>query len=109
MNQVVLPCRNQLEGGALHLNTEQCDIQDVIGTAINQLGEAARQRQIAVDLAGELPLVPLDFVLIVQVVANLLDNALKYSESLAPVQVEAQIAEDQLQVRISDRGKGTAH
>jgi two-component system sensor histidine kinase KdpD len=50
--------------------------------------------------------VPLDFVLIVQVVANLLDNALKYSESLAPVQVGAQIAEDQLQVRISDRGKG---
>jgi len=108
LNQLVknLLDMTRLEGGALHLNTEQCDIQDVIGTAINQLGEAARQRQITVDLAAELPLVPLDFVLIVQVVANLLDNALKYSESLAPVQVEAQIAEDQLQVRISDRGKG---
>jgi len=108
LNQLVqnLLDMTRLEGGALHLNTVQCDIQDVIGAAINQIGEAARQRQIAVDLAAELPLVPLDFVLIVQVVANLLDNALKYSESLAPVQVEAQIVEDQLQVRISDRGKG---
>ena len=108
LNQLVqnLLDMTRLEGGALHLNTEQCDVQDVIGAAINQLGEAARQRQITVDVAAELPLVPLDFVLIVQVVANLLDNALKYSESLAPVQVEAQIAEDQLQVRISDRGKG---
>ena len=96
----------RLEGGALHLNTEQCDIQDVIGTAINQLGDAARQRQISVDVPSDLPLVPLDFGLIVQVVMNLLDNALKYSESIAPVQIEAQITADQLQVRISDRGKG---
>jgi signal transduction histidine kinase len=96
----------RLEGAALHLNIEQCDIQDVIGAAIRQLGEVARQRQITVDVAPGLPLVPLDFVLIVQVVTNLLDNALKYSESLAPVQVGAQIGEDQLQVRISDRGKG---
>ena len=81
-------------------------MEDVIRTAIGQLGEAARQRQITVDVAAELPLVPLDFVLIVQVVANLLDNALKYSESLAPVQVDAQIAQDQLQVRISYCGKG---
>jgi len=108
LNQLVqnLLDMTRLEGGALHLNTQQCDIQDVIGTAINQLGEAARQRQIAIDLATELPLVPLDFVLIVQVVVNLLDNALKYSESFAPVQIEAHIVADQLQVRISDRGKG---
>ena len=99
----------RLEGGALHLNTVQCDVQDVIRIGQrDQLGEAARQRQITVDVAAELPLVPLDFVLIVQVVANLLDNALKYSENLAPIQVEAQIAEDQLQVRISiaERGFG---
>jgi two-component system, OmpR family, sensor histidine kinase KdpD len=50
--------------------------------------------------------VPLDFVLIVQVVVNLLDNTLKYSETAAPVQIEAQIAADQLQVRVCDRGKG---
>jgi two-component system, OmpR family, sensor histidine kinase KdpD len=108
LNQLVqnLLDMTRLEGGTLHLNAEQCDIQDVIGTAINQLGEAARQRQINVDVPADLPLVPLDFVLIVQVVVNLLDNALKYSESAAPVQIEAQIAADQLQVRISDRGKG---
>jgi len=108
LNQLVqnLLDLTRLEGGALQLNTEQCDIQDVIGTAINQLGEAARQRQINVDVPVDLPLVPLDFVLIVQVVVNLLDNALKYSESVAPVQIEAQIAADQLQVRVCDRGKG---
>jgi two-component system, OmpR family, sensor histidine kinase KdpD len=45
LNQLVqnLLDLTRLEGDALQLNTEQCDIQDVIGTAINQLGEAARQ------------------------------------------------------------------
>ena len=78
----------------------------MLGASITPRGEAARPRQITVDVAAQLPLVPLDFVLIVQEVADLLDDAFKYSESLAPVQVEARVAEDQLQVRISDRGKG---
>ena len=96
----------RLEAGAVRVKREPCDIQDVVGAAIEQLGEAARRREIRLDLPAEQLLVPLDFVLITQVLVNLLDNALKYSPSKEPVEIEVRCAEDSLEVAVSDRGTG---
>src|SRR5205809_4846445 len=68
----------RLEAGTLRLKVEACDVQDVIGAALSQLREAARSRPITVDIPAHLPLVPMDFVLIAQVLANLRENAIKY-------------------------------
>ncbi len=96
----------RLEGDAMHLNTEHCDMQDVIGAALEQLAEVARHRHIVVSLTPALPFVQMDFVLIVQVVVNLLENAIKYSADATPIEVEVRIESGQLQVRISDHGNG---
>ena len=40
----------RLEFGAVPLKVESCDMQDLIGTALAQLGESARKRQIAVEI-----------------------------------------------------------
>jgi two-component system, OmpR family, sensor histidine kinase KdpD len=96
----------RLEGGAVHIKREPCDVQDVISAALLQLGERALKRQISVVIPSDLPLVPMDSVLIVQVIVNLLDNALKYSGPDSPVEVEARIAGEQLQVSVADCGNG---
>lgn len=85
---------------------EPCDIEDVIGTALRDLKDEAAERSVSIDIAPGLPLVPMDFVLIEQVLVNLLDNALKYSPRDAPIVIRAQLADHDLAVTVSDRGPG---
>jgi two-component system sensor histidine kinase KdpD len=59
-----------------------------------------------VTLDSSLPPVHMDFVLIVQVIVNLLDNALKYSPEDRPVLMRAGISENALAITICDEGQG---
>jgi len=96
----------RLEGGAVRMKTQPCDVHDVVGAALRQLGEMAQRHPVSVTIAPNLPLVPMDNVLIVQVLVNVLDNALKYSSAETPVEIEALTDADQLEVRVLDRGRG---
>jgi len=96
----------RLEGGAIRMKTQPCDVHDVVGAALHQLGEAAQSHPVSVTIAPNLPLVQMDNVLIVQVLVNVLDNALKYSPGETPVEIEAQADADHLEIRVLDRGRG---
>jgi two-component system sensor histidine kinase KdpD len=96
----------RLEAGALHLNLEPCDIQDVIGAALEQLGNRLGKRPINIKLAEKLPLIPMDFSLIVQTIVNVLDNALKYSPSKKSIEVFADQKNEDIILEIRDRGIG---
>ena len=64
----------RIEAGALRTSQEPCDIQEVVSAALDRLGSRLEGRQVTVDAPPVL--VPMDFVLMLQVLANLLDNAL---------------------------------
>ena len=96
----------RLEGGAVRVKAEPCDVHDVVGSALQQLSHAVRIRQVSINIAPGLPLVPMDHVLIAQVLVNMLDNALKYSPAHAPVEISAKAVSGQLEVRVLDRGRG---
>jgi two-component system sensor histidine kinase KdpD len=96
----------RLEAGPLKVTKEPCDLTDVVGAVLGQLENRAGDREVRVDVPPDLPLVPMDFVLIAQVLANLLDNALKYSPREKPVEVAARVAGDRLELSVADRGSG---
>ena len=75
-------------------------MQDVIGAALHQVGERLDDRPVEVDIPADLPLVPLDFVLVVHVLVNLIDNALKYSPPGSPIDICAQSSEARLPSRL---------
>jgi two-component system sensor histidine kinase KdpD len=102
------PSGHDTAGGAAHVRMERCDVQDVVGSALEQLKEVARERSISVIIAPDLPFVRMDAVLIVQVLVNLVDNALKYSSEDAPIAVEASRADGHLRIRVADGGQGIA-
>lgn len=54
----------------------------------------------------DLPLLALDPVALHEIVANLVDNALKYSTPGGPVVVDARIVGGSLTIRVSDEGAG---
>jgi two-component system sensor histidine kinase KdpD len=96
----------RLEARAMRINIEPCDVQDVIGAALAQLGERGRKRSIAIDAPASLPFVPMDFVLIAQTLVNVLDNAIKYSPPEAPITVRAEVRDRDLDIAVTDCGIG---
>jgi two-component system sensor histidine kinase KdpD len=63
-----------------------------------------KDRDLLVELPSDLPLVPLDGVLIDLALANLLENAMKYGSD--PIEVRATLASNELVVEVADRGPG---
>ena len=96
----------RIESGAIKLHYEPGDIQDVIGTALEQLGKRAADHEIDVNVPNEFPLIPMDFTLIVQVVVNLLENAVKYSPKGSLIEISALLWSDKARLEIADRGVG---
>ena len=56
---------------------------------VQRLAARLADHPLTVDAAADLPLVPLDFVKIDQVLTNLLENALKYTPPGTPIAVRA--------------------
>ncbi len=96
----------RIESGAIKLRLESEDIQDVIGTALEQLGSRVADRKIQVNVPAGFPLVPMDFTLIAQVLVNVLENAVKYSPADSTIEVSAELLDETIRLKIADRGAG---
>jgi len=96
----------KLESGALKLNREWVELNDILGSALSRLTQALAPHDVKIDLAPGLPLLRLDFVLVEQVFINLLDNAAKYSPPESPIRIRARRRDDRVEVEIEDEGIG---
>ncbi len=96
----------RLEAGALQPKREPGDLQDAIGAAAAQLADMLGSRPLTIDVPDSMPLVPMDFVTIVRVLANLLDNAAKYSPAGSTIEVRARRVGSEVQVAVADHGDG---
>lgn len=96
----------RLESGALKVLRRPADVQDLVGAALAQLPGRLQGRTVQVDVPGDLPLVEVDFTLMVQVLVNLIDNALKYSPAQSPIAVTAAWQEAEVLLAVHDRGPG---
>jgi two-component system sensor histidine kinase KdpD len=108
LNQLVANLLNmtRIEAGSLQLDLLPCDIQDLVGSALRQLGSRTSEHVIRVQIPEDLPLAPMDFVLMVQVLVNLLDNAIKYSPPETIIEIQAGLEGGNLSLRVLDCGPG---
>jgi two-component system sensor histidine kinase KdpD len=63
-------------------------------------------RKVDIHVPDEIPVITVDFVLIVHVIHNLLDNALKYSPAGSPLEVQASVHGSEVHIAVLDRGVG---
>lgn len=96
----------RLESGALRVRKRLCDVQELVGAALRRMRQRLEGREVRTQLDSALPSAPLDEVLIVQVLYNLLDNAVKYSPPGSPVQICARPVDSSIQIQVADQGVG---
>ena len=95
---------SRLEAGAASPRREVWTLEDLVGRALGDLGVAAER--VTVSLAEALPPIRVDATQIERVLANLLENALKFSSPSDPVRLSADRGDDAVLVRIVDLGPG---
>jgi two-component system sensor histidine kinase KdpD len=97
---------SRIRAGALELHRAPVALVDLVTEAVRGLGPSEPGRFV-VDMAPELPLVDVDHLLIGQVLANLLDNAARYTPGDRPVVISGRIRPDaKVEVAVTDGGPG---
>ncbi len=97
---------SRIQAGAISIDRQPCDVRDIISVALDQMGDRANGRSITVDAGVELSSVSVDFGLIVKVLLNLVDNAIKYSPPESPVEISARLIAREVEIEVADRGIG---
>ncbi|HLG69414.1 MAG TPA: ATP-binding protein, partial [Chloroflexota bacterium] len=95
---------SRLEAGAVHPRLELTSMADVVSDVLDRIEPVTRGRHIDLQLAEPLPPTWIDFVLVGQVLANLLDNAVRYSPPDARISVSAEVVNDQVRVTVFNEG-----
>ncbi|MFO1272387.1 MAG: ATP-binding protein [Rubrivivax sp.] len=80
--------------------------EELVGSVLARVRQRDPARRVKTRIEPGLPLVRCNAVLVVQLLENLVDNALKYSPEAAPVEVLVRRADATLLVAVRDRGPG---
>jgi two-component system sensor histidine kinase KdpD len=82
--------------------------EEVVAEAVSRIKKRFPQRDIRVSVPDDLLEVPMDGILIAQVLINLLDNAIKHSLNDSPVEVFLKRNGESALFEVVDHGKGIA-
>jgi PAS domain S-box-containing protein len=96
----------RLETGRIEMHMADVPLAEVFARSVEAVRAVAEQQQIRIDVRPSEAIVRGDGDRLVQVVVNLLGNAVKFSPAGAPVTLEATEAGDLVEVRVVDRGRG---
>ncbi|EME69451.1 osmosensitive K+ channel histidine kinase [Paramagnetospirillum caucaseum] len=96
----------KLGAGAMKPRVDWSDLRDIVGAAVQRSSHLASRHAIKVDIAGDVPLLCVDAVLMEQVFFNLIDNACKYAPAGTPVKVWAMRTPEHVTIEVADQGPG---
>jgi two-component system sensor histidine kinase KdpD len=96
----------RLDAGAIELERDWDSLGEIAGAVLRRLADHAASHRIVVDLADDLPLLRVDAALIDQVLANLLENALRHTPPGTVIQLRARRIGDEVVVSVEDFGPG---
>ncbi|MEU0193969.1 ATP-binding protein [Streptomyces afghaniensis] len=93
---------SRLQTGTVTPLIREIDLDEVVPMALGGVPEGS----VGLDVPETLPMVAVDPGLLERAMANLVENAVKYSPSGTPVLVAASALADRVEVRVVDRGPG---
>ncbi len=94
---------SRLESGVLSVAAREIAFDDAVNQALKYIGSGGN---VELDVPASLPEVVADAGLLERVIANLVENAIRYSPEGEPVRISASTHGDTVELRIVDRGPG---
>ena len=95
-----------LENAALELTSSIIDINDCLQQVVNQYARAAGRKQITLKVGDVSGIVVADRNRLMQVIGNLVSNAIKFSPSNTTVRLWTQASDERLRIFVQDEGPG---
>ena len=96
----------RIEGGQVNLNLSVELIDEVITEALRHINRKSQEHTIQVCSSHDLLLVHIDVKLMVQVIINLVDNAIKYTPPGSIIEIRTEKKDKWVIVSVSDNGPG---
>lgn len=96
---------SRLEAGTLKLQCEEHFFEELLEGALRQFSGELAARKLALSIPPDLSTVSVDAVLIQNVLVNLLDNAIKYSDEGSPITIRVESFEKELRVQVGSVGE----
>jgi two-component system sensor histidine kinase KdpD len=99
---------SRLESGKLESKSEWVSIEDVVGLVLGRLEERLGSRRLRVENVAELPLIKADFVLLADVLRNLVVNSIQYSKADSTIEIRGFQNQSSVGVEVLDEGIGVS-
>jgi two-component system sensor histidine kinase KdpD len=96
----------RVQSGDLKVAKEPHALEEIVGSAVRRLRHVLKDHVVHPALAADLPLVPLDALLIEQVLVNLLENAARYTPTGSRIDVRAGHDAAEATIEVADAGSG---
>lgn len=97
---------SRIQAGSLVPKRGWYDLSALVDDVLGRLRSVTSQHQVVVSVAGQLPPVFLDYILIDEVFANLIENAVRYSPPGSEIAIRASRTNGAVRVEVADRGPG---
>jgi two-component system, OmpR family, sensor histidine kinase KdpD len=98
---------SRIESGRLKLNLDWHDISDIIATTLNRAESRLGNHPVTVDCPDDMPLIRVDYNLIVQAVYCIVHNALVHTPDGTMVRISVKTDKDnELVISVEDDGEG---
>jgi two-component system sensor histidine kinase KdpD len=109
LNQLVgkLLEMTRLESAGFQLLRDWYPLDELVGSALNRLSSSVlRDHAVETEIPDDLPLIHVDGVLIDEVLANLVENAARYTPRGCKITLRGSLAGDHVLLEVLDRGPG---
>jgi two-component system, OmpR family, sensor histidine kinase KdpD len=95
---------SRIESGALKPKRDWNMLSEIVGGVLMRMKHLAEEHRIEIEVPENLPLVPVDYVQMEQVLTNLLSNSLKYAPANTVVRIRAYVEGESIHVQVNNEG-----